>query len=134
LNNAKQRRIETAKQETAKRHATTEAFAAKNIKGWDANLHRQIVTWASENGFSDDRLKEAYTPEVYLVPHKACQWDQSLKRQQSVAPLPKTQAQTAAKPTQTVSAKSSVAPSFDPESASTDDYAKNWAARQAKRR
>lgn len=132
LKDAAQQRTDHAQQETAKRHAATEAFAAKNIKGWGADLHKQIVTWAGENGFDEATLKEAYTPQVYSALYKAYQWDQSLKRQQSAKPspiIPPVQP----KPTTNVSAKANVTRTFDAETSSMDDYAADWAARQKRR-
>lgn len=132
LNNAAQQRTEHAKQETANRHAATEAWAAKNIKGWGADLHKQIVTWAGEQGLDEATLKQAYTPQVYSILNKAFQWDQSLKRQQSAKPNPVTP-QVKPSPTTNVSAKGNVVRTFDAETASMDDYAADWKARQKRR-
>lgn len=132
LNEAANKRTEMAQQDTAKRHAATEAFAAKNIKGWNADYHRQIVSWAGENGIDEATLKAAYTPQVYSLLDKAFKWDQSLKRQQSAKPSPIT-AQVKPAPTTNVSAKANVVRTFDAEASSMDDYAKDWAARQKRR-
>jgi len=127
---AAQRRTEAAQQDTAKRLAATTEFAVKNIKGWTPELDAKITEFAVKDlGFDVDTLKGSYTPQIYKTLHLAYLGQQTQLRQQTARPSP------SLKPvaTQTVSAKASVATSFDPERASMSDYAKEWAARQARK-
>ncbi len=122
INEAATKRTEWTKQETAKRLAATKAFAEKNIKGWNPELDHKITNWAIEQGFDRDTLVNAYNPQVYSIMHKAFQWDQSIKRQQTARPTPQTAPPT--QPTKTVSAKASAMPTPDLNSLSMSDYVK----------
>lgn len=135
LTEAAKTKTSEAEQATANRIAATTDFAQKNLAklGWTEKMAGEINAWMmTENGFTVDTLKAAYSPQSYPIIFKAFLWDQSLKRQQSATPL---KAAPAAKPapTQSVTAKANVARSFDPETSSMDDYAKEWAARQKRR-
>jgi hypothetical protein len=130
-NDLANKRIEFGSQEVAKRLSATREFAQTKIKGWTPELDEKITQFAmSEGGYDAETLMKGMTPQNYKMLHLAYLGHQSQIRQQSAKP---TLPVKPAGPTQTVTTKANVMPSFDPEKSSMDDYAKDWAARQARK-
>lgn len=131
--NLAKQRIEAGEQETLKRLSKTLDFAQKNIKGWTPELDQKITDFAmGEGGYDAETLRNGMTPQNYKILHLAYLGHQSLIRQQTAKP--NSTLQKPLLPTQSVSAKANVQPSFDPDRSSMEDYAKDWKRRQEKRK
>lgn len=127
-----QQRIEAAKQQTSQRLSATLDFAQKNIKGWTPELDSKITQFAMTEGkYDTETLMNGMTPQNYKMLYLAYLGHQSQIRQQTAKPTPPA---TPLAPTLTVTAKAGVQPGFDPEKSGMDDYAKDWAARNARKK
>ena len=126
------KRSEAAKQATAKRLQETAEYAQKNIPNWSPELDLEITRYAESKGFDRDTLKNAYTPQVYEILHKAFIGEQLMAKQAAAKPKPKSQAPK--KPLTTVKPKGQASGQKDISDMSMDEYADYMNAKERKRK
>lgn len=106
-------------QDHAKRREECYATVAKEIKGWGADLAKQLDTTASEFGFNSQELGQWTDPRLVKLLHEAHVGRQLLKKQTPPTPKP----QQPPKPVPQVGAGGSPAKK-DPERMSMDEWVK----------
>lgn len=88
LDQHQQQVSEQAEQETANRLRETREFAEKNISGWNEEMDKKIVGFASgELGLKIEMLANAISPNLYRTLHLAWIGHQAIQRA-SVVPKP----------------------------------------------
>jgi hypothetical protein len=130
LNQAYVRKTEAAKQETANRVTATKEYGQKNIPGWSPETYDEIVNFSiKEQGFTQEQLDSAMSPNVLKVLHLAKLGAQSQKKQAAIPTL--SQKTKATKPLKKVSSRSSGASTKDPSNMSMSEYDR-WAQKTFK--
>jgi hypothetical protein len=129
LKNRGESRTREAQQDLAKRIEETRSFAQKEIKGWSADLDRQVLDYAKQEGVSTGELQRLMSPTLYKILHKAMVGHQTLTKTVAAAKPQTTQI----KPLETVAAKASPPARKTLESMSMDEYAAEMNRREAQR-
>lgn len=122
LNGLLQKRSQDAQQATAKRLEETHEFARTKIKGWTPEVHRKVEEFATTvGGFSQQDLRNAYSPQVYQMLHLAWVGHQALQRQSAPQKRPESPTQ----PLQKLPAKGGVSAKKTLAEMTMDEYAEH---------
>lgn len=73
-------RSQNAQQETVKRFEQTHEYAKTKIPGWTPELDKQIISWAKNQGATDENILSAMSPMVYKMLYLARIGEQTLSK------------------------------------------------------
>lgn len=76
-------------QSFAKRLEETRDFAAREIKGWNADTDKALEAYARESGLTDKQLFDVLSPAFVKILHDAHVGRQLIQKQQAAAKTPK---------------------------------------------
>lgn len=130
LNNAYVQKTEAAKQATANRITATKEYGQQNISGWSSDSYDELVNFSiNEQGFTQEQIDQAMSPNVLKVLHLARLGALSQKKQAAIPTL--SQKAKATKPLKKVSSRSSGVSTKEPHKMSMSEYDR-WASERFK--